>query len=91
VAVNFQHREAEAQAVCREIEGIGLRALTVKAGVSKAAEVARLVENVEKGSGGIDILANDAGIRRPLLWPVSGYGADRSRKKRRFPFVTPNG
>lgn len=26
VAVNFQHREAEAKAVCREIEGIGVAA-----------------------------------------------------------------
>jgi 3-oxoacyl-[acyl-carrier protein] reductase len=65
VAVNFQHRDAEAQAACREIEGIGRRALPVKADVSKAAEVARLVETVEKGLGGIDIVVNNAGISRP--------------------------
>lgn len=65
VAVNFQHRDAEAQAVCGEIEGIGRRALAVKADVSKAAEVARLVETVEKGLGGIGILVNNAGITRP--------------------------
>jgi 3-oxoacyl-[acyl-carrier protein] reductase len=65
VAVNFQHREAEAQAACREIEGIGRRALPVKADVSKAAEVARLIETVENGLGRIDILVNNAGISRP--------------------------
>jgi 3-oxoacyl-[acyl-carrier protein] reductase len=65
VAVNFQHREAEAQAACREIEGIGRRALPVKADVSNAAEVARLVETVEHALGGIDILVNNAGISRP--------------------------
>jgi 3-oxoacyl-[acyl-carrier protein] reductase len=65
VAVNFRHREAEAQAVCREIEGTGRRAQAVKADVSNAAEVARLVETVEKGLGGIDILVNNAGISRP--------------------------
>src|ERR1017187_1546360 len=65
VAVNYQHREAEAQAVCREIEAVGPRALAVKADVSKAAEVANLVETVEKGLGGIDILVNNAGISRP--------------------------
>lgn len=65
LAVNFQHRDAEAQAVCGEIEGIGRRALAVKADVSKAAEVARLVETVEKGLGGIGILVNNAGITRP--------------------------
>jgi 3-oxoacyl-[acyl-carrier protein] reductase len=65
VAVNFRHREAEAQAVCREIEGTGSRSLAIKADVSKAAEVARLVETVEKGLGSIDILVNNAGISRP--------------------------
>jgi NAD(P)-dependent dehydrogenase (short-subunit alcohol dehydrogenase family) len=65
VAVNFQHREAAARAVCREIEGIGRRALAVRTDVSKAAEVARLVETVEKGLGSIDILVNNAGISRP--------------------------
>ena len=65
VAVNFQHRQAVAQVVCVEVEAVGRRALAVKADVSKAAEVARLVETVEKGLGGIDILVNNAGISRP--------------------------
>ena len=65
VAVNFNRREAEAQAVCREVEAAGRRALAVKADVSKAAEVARLVEMVEQALGGIDILVNNAGISRP--------------------------
>jgi 3-oxoacyl-[acyl-carrier protein] reductase len=65
VAVNFNQREAEAQAVCREINGISRRALAVKADVSKAAEITRLIEVVEKGLGGIDILVNNAGISRP--------------------------
>ncbi|MCX6929369.1 MAG: 3-oxoacyl-ACP reductase FabG [Verrucomicrobia bacterium] len=65
VAVNFQRREIEAESVCREIEGMGRRALAVRADVSKAAEVARLVETVEKGWGRIDILVNNAGISRP--------------------------
>jgi 3-oxoacyl-[acyl-carrier protein] reductase len=65
VVVNFIHREAEAKAVCREVEAAGRRALAVRADVSKAAEVARLVETMEKGLGGIDILVNNAGISRP--------------------------
>jgi 3-oxoacyl-[acyl-carrier protein] reductase len=56
VAVNFQHRETEAQVACQEIEGAGRRTLVIRADVSKAAEVAHLVETVEKGLGGIDIL-----------------------------------
>ncbi|MCX6923670.1 MAG: 3-oxoacyl-ACP reductase FabG [Verrucomicrobia bacterium] len=69
VAINFQHRETEAQAVCREIEDMGRRALAVRADVSKAAEVAHLVETVEKGLGRIDILVNNAGISRPQPLP----------------------
>ncbi|MGO8927945.1 MAG: SDR family NAD(P)-dependent oxidoreductase [Limisphaerales bacterium] len=65
VAVNFNRREAEAQAVCVEVEAVGRRALAAKADVSKAAEVARLVETVEKALGSIDILVNNAGISRP--------------------------
>ena len=65
VAVNDNRGEAEAQAVRAEVEAVGHRALAVKADVSKAAEVARLVETVEKGLGSIDILVNNAGISRP--------------------------
>jgi 3-oxoacyl-[acyl-carrier protein] reductase len=65
VAVNFNCREAEAQAVCAEVEAASRRALAVKADVSKAAEIARLVKTVEKGLGGIDLLVNNAGISRP--------------------------
>jgi 3-oxoacyl-[acyl-carrier protein] reductase len=65
VAVNFNRREAEAQAVCVEIGAVGRRALAIKADVSKASEVSRLVETVESGLGSIAILVNNAGISRP--------------------------
>jgi 3-oxoacyl-[acyl-carrier protein] reductase len=65
VAVCFQHREAEAKAIGAEIESVGRRALVFRADVSKASEVTRLVQTVEKGLGGIDILVNNAGISRP--------------------------
>jgi 3-oxoacyl-[acyl-carrier protein] reductase len=69
VALNFSHREAEARAVCAEVEAAGRRALAVRADVSKATEVARLVETVQKGLGNIDILVNNAGISRPQPLP----------------------
>ena len=65
VAVNFQTREAEAKAACAEIQRVGRRALAIQADVSQAGEVSRLVEQVERGLGGIDILVNNAGISRP--------------------------
>jgi len=65
VAVNFKSREADAQAVCAEVEGFGHRSLAVRADVSKAPEVVRLVQTVEKTLGRIDILVNNAGIGQP--------------------------
>jgi 3-oxoacyl-[acyl-carrier protein] reductase len=65
VAVNFLNREVEAQEVCSKIEAVGRRALAIKADVSKASEVSRLVEKVECELGSIGILVNNAGISRP--------------------------
>jgi len=65
VAVNFISHEAEAQEVCTAIKAIGRRALAIKSDVSKAREVARLVETVERALGGIGILVNNAAISRP--------------------------
>jgi 3-oxoacyl-[acyl-carrier protein] reductase len=65
VAVNFLSREVEAHEVRSSIEAVGRRALAIKADVSKAREVSRLVETVESGLGSIGILVNNAGISRP--------------------------
>ena len=65
VAVNFQHHETKAQEVCSQIRAMGRQALPVQADVSVAKEVARLVEEVERGLGGVGILVNNAGISRP--------------------------
>ncbi len=68
VAVNFHTREADAKGVCSNIEGLGRRAIAVKADVSKSAEVESMVGTVERELGTIDILVNNAGIvrRRPF-------------------------
>ena len=57
VAVNYLEREAEAQATVAAI-----RAEAFQADVSRAVEVAGLVEQVEHQLGRIDILVNNAGI-----------------------------
>lgn len=62
VAVNFRVREEEALAVAREAGG---RAFAVRADVSRADEVKRLVETVERELGPIGILVNNAGISKP--------------------------
>jgi 3-oxoacyl-[acyl-carrier protein] reductase len=65
VAVNFIAHAREAKDVCAEIAGYGRRSLALQADVSLAAEVARLVGDVEEQLGPISILVNNAGIAKP--------------------------
>src|SRR5512142_574748 len=65
VAVNFLSREAEARSVCSQIETSGRRALPVKADVSIASGVSRMVETVQQRLGEVSVLVNNAGISRP--------------------------
>jgi 3-oxoacyl-[acyl-carrier protein] reductase len=65
VGVNYRENADAAAAVCREISGIGQKALAVRADVSVAAEVRRMISEVEIRLGSIDILVNNAGISRP--------------------------
>ena len=68
VAVNYRTHEEEAREVCAEIEALGRRAVMVGADVGVAAEVSRLVGEVERALGPPAILVNNAGItlRHPL-------------------------
>ena len=62
VAVNYRNRETDARETADLIAALGRRGLVVAADVSVAAEVTRLVAEVEAGLGPIDILVNSAGI-----------------------------
>jgi 3-oxoacyl-[acyl-carrier protein] reductase len=65
VAVNYRERADAANAVCGQIAGLGRKASAVQADVSVAADVDRMVEEVERQLGAIGILVNNAGISRP--------------------------
>jgi 3-oxoacyl-[acyl-carrier protein] reductase len=65
VAVNYRERTDAANAVCGEIAGMGRKAVSVRADVSVAADVKRIVAEVEAKLGGIDILVNNAAIAHP--------------------------
>ena len=69
VAINYCHNEAGAQEVANAIEEKGRRAMTVKADVSKPAEVEAMVELVTGAWQGLDLLVNNAGVvrRGPVL------------------------
>lgn len=65
IAVNYRTHKDEAEDVCSQIKKLNRRCITVQADVSRASEVARLVNTVEKELGAVDILVNNAGITRP--------------------------
>jgi bifunctional non-homologous end joining protein LigD len=57
--------EREANEACAGIRALGRQALAVRADVSLAREVTRLVREVERGLGPVDVLVNNAGVTRP--------------------------
>lgn len=65
VAVNYRERADAATAVCAEITRIGRKTIAMRADVSVAADVRRMVREVEAHLGGINILVNNAGIAHP--------------------------
>lgn len=67
VAVNYAGSAAAAQEVVVACETFGVRALAVRADVSKEDDVSVLVESVVQHMGHIDVLVNNAGIARDEL------------------------
>jgi 3-oxoacyl-[acyl-carrier protein] reductase len=62
VAVNYRTRENEAKEVCSLITSFHSHSLAIRADVSLATDVARLVKKVEQEMGVVNILINNAGI-----------------------------
>jgi 3-oxoacyl-[acyl-carrier protein] reductase len=62
VVVNYVVDPSEAEAVVKEIQAMGRRALAVKADVSNSADVKAMFERVVQEFSTLDILVNNAGI-----------------------------
>src|SRR5262247_2641156 len=69
VALNYLDDERAAESAGAEIAGLGRRACTIAADVSKPEEARRLVAETERRLGSVDVLVNNAGIfpRAPFL------------------------
>lgn len=67
IVVNYTRNAEMAEAVVREIETLGVKALAVQADVSKSAEAEKLVEEAITAFGQVDLLINNAGITRDTL------------------------
>lgn len=63
----LNYRSTSPEAVRTEIEGKGVKCLTVQADVSKADEAQKLVDAAIAEFGGVDVLVNNAGITRDTL------------------------
>src|SRR3712207_6650255 len=62
VAVNYSRSEEDAAATVREVEGIGTRAIAVRADVSRADDIAQMVARTVDELGRVDLLVNNAGM-----------------------------
>ena len=62
VAVNFQTRAEDANAVVAQIRAAGGRAIAVRADVSVGAQVADMAARVAGELGPVDVLVNNAGV-----------------------------
>lgn len=67
VAINFSNNEKAALEVAKEAEKFGVKALAIKADVSKSHEVENFINTVLNEFGSIDILVNNAGITKDNL------------------------
>jgi 3-oxoacyl-[acyl-carrier protein] reductase len=65
IALIYLSHEGEAKQVSYQVEGYGRRCITVRADVSVAADVSRMVKTVQEEFGAVSILVNNAGIARP--------------------------
>jgi 3-oxoacyl-[acyl-carrier protein] reductase len=62
VAVNYRERADAADALVADLNKAGHRAIPIAADVSRASDVATMMDRVNSALGAIDILVNNAGI-----------------------------
>jgi 3-oxoacyl-[acyl-carrier protein] reductase len=78
VAVNYSSGADAADKVISEIEGMGGKAMKVKADVSKPSEVRAMFQTVLERFGRVDVLVNNAGTAgKPQLLEISEAEWDR--------------
>ena len=75
VALHYASNQGAASALAGEIEAAGGSTLMVGADLGDAAAPERLVEEVERELGPVDVLAANAGLSRPGSWEEIGAEA----------------
>jgi 3-oxoacyl-[acyl-carrier protein] reductase len=77
VVVNVRSNRAEAEGVAREIESLGAKALVHIGDVAEASAVQAMADAAVKQFGRIDILVNNAALRREKSFAEMDYAAWR--------------
>ena len=62
VVISYRNQDDKAQAVVKQIEALGQKALAVKSDVAVEADVIALFERVDSEFGRLDALVNNAGV-----------------------------
>ncbi|BDG60213.1 SDR family oxidoreductase [Caldinitratiruptor microaerophilus] len=70
VAVHYHRGEAGARDTAGEVQRAGRRALVLRADLADPDQVADLVRQVEDAWGGLDLIANNAGVAPVAPWPA---------------------
>jgi len=71
VAINYRRHADEAKAVVEKIEDMGRKGLAVQADVSSFEDAGRMIEEVRREFGGLDILVCNAGVNRDgVIWKM---------------------
>jgi NAD(P)-dependent dehydrogenase (short-subunit alcohol dehydrogenase family) len=68
VVVNYNQSREGAQATVREIATMGVRAVALRADVSRPKQVTAMFRSIEKRFGRLDLLVNNAGVFFPKTW-----------------------
>jgi 3-oxoacyl-[acyl-carrier protein] reductase len=74
VAIGFQTDREAAEIAKQQIEARGGQCITIAADVSQAEETSRLIREVERSLGEVDVLVNNAGMARPRTIDTLGHG-----------------
>jgi len=72
VALNYRKHDTEAKDVVSKAQGLGVKALAVKADVASFKDAQAMVDTVKKEFGGLDILVCNAGINWDgVIWKMT--------------------
>jgi len=72
VVINYDQSKTDAHATAREISGLGVESIAIRADISRPEQVRELFRAVEKQLGRLDVLVNNAAIFFPASWDRLG-------------------